>query len=313
MRDHRHSQFDNLKQAHPFSADEIQYMVKSGGISRVVQHRDERGATEYWCFPPDVAKHLHLQYIPKGEFATAKSFPAWVETDDGFIGQLLSFRHHKDKKRKNKARKFWEGYLIKGYDDGYNRPRCLFINSKMFKDGKVWSYGQVLEHRWDNNRIKQNDPRIDAFLTLLLAHGDPGMAYREAFGTWSESSSLVASKRLLSHDYIHKKLEKKLKDKIQQVLTDRGIELDPEKFVIGKRLDLLEEAQGVEDGKGLATATKLLEGLEDMLKIEKGSPKTTKKIVRKLTAGQGVGPNKGKLLGKAEETTEIITEEPTNE
>jgi hypothetical protein len=311
MRDPRHTQFDNLRQAHPFTLDEISYMVKSGGISRVIQHRDERGATEYWCLPPDVADLIHLRYEPKGKFATCKDFPNWFLTDDGLVAQIDKVRSHLDKRYKNKVRKFWSGALIKGYDDGYNKPTLLFINSKMFKDGKVMSKGHVVAHRWDNNDITEKDPRIDAFLTLVLAHGDPGLAYRESFGSFNETGSIKAANRLLGHAYIAKKLERKLKDKIKAILKERGLEIDPESFVIGKRLDLLEKAISTPEGKGLATATKLLEGLEDMLKIEKGSPKTTKKIVRKLTAESTPGPNKEKLLGTATETTEITTE--TNE
>jgi len=318
-RDPRHKKFDLISQVSPLTNDDVQLLTDRNCVSRIISHRDSRGVTEYWLLPVDLADELGISYRNDFQNASNDDLPDWFVTLDGWVSTLDKHRIHKDKRYKDKTRQFWSGALIKGYDDGYTAPVLVFVNSKMFKEGKLTSMGTVMSHDFGtrSHRDRLNDPRVNAFLDLFIAHGDRVTAYMESHGIYDETNAIKLSDKLLDKQWVMNKMTTKIDEKVKLVLAGRGLGDDPEAYAIGKRLDLLQSAEQVEDGKGLAVATKLLEGLENLMGMTStpgvaSGKSVTRKITRTITAERKAELVAGGTKGNAKETEEIIvTEEGT--
>ncbi len=309
-RDPRYKSYTKIRQVSPLTDEHVARMVEDNLISRVIDHRDERGPSEYWLIPIPLAKEFKIDAKPFTPEVDSEQLPDWFITEDGFVGWLTSYHSSPFKRYKNAIRKIWNGPLLKAYGGTYQVPKLTFINSNLFRDGTLRSQAFVVEHDWSssNHHNRQNDPRIKAMLRLLLAGYAPIEAYMEAFSVYAMDNARFAVSKLMDRMWFKEKLQMALKKRINEILKEEGFNESVEDFGIRSRVKIIRDSLELGDGKGFSTALKGIKELEDLAAdkvILNNANKKTTVIKRSITSTQ-----KNKLLSGATATeTTTVTEQ----
>lgn len=267
---HPYFKSDKIKQCPGIPEGMLDDLIKDPRCtSRVIAHRGDRGTTEYWVIPLDLAEKWEMSWEDDVMTVDRDVIPIWVRhTQHEEISYIDYFRKNVvQRKSKPMEKWFWSGPLTMGWK---TTNSDLYLGFKIeHTPATERNIKQALVTFNARQRNPKIDPRDKAFIDYYIRTGDILNAIKVGYphmGSQIIARCMAFANKRLMKKSVRYYVEKTLTDHAREALKKAGVDgVDPVEWIMQQRIKIIQEAMKKKDGSQLHVADKAINKLEEAL------------------------------------------------